>query len=457
MKIKFLKSIIIVAVFVIFGCQDNNLKTNISSESQTETVEQTQDNIYFDYLYENNAYTPSDEILEATGFPIVRIQTLDESLIDSKTEWKEMSFVVSGSFCGYEDLEISGNIKGRGNTTWNFSKKSYSIKLDSKSKILGMKKNKRWVLLANQADKSLLRNSFFSYLGNNIYKEEWNPSFKTVHLFINDEYRGVYLLGEQIKIDENRVNVTDISKIEPNDEGDYDGGFIFEIDGRYGEVFNFTTSHGVPICLKDPDEVNEQTWQFAKSIIQTAENALFSDSFEDSELGYSKYFDIDSIVDWYIMNELGKNVDAAFFSSIYFYYNPTDKLLHMGPSWDFDLSCGKTNVRGCDNSDGLYIKEFSVWIKRMFDDPAFEERVCLRWNSTKDDLYCAISMWLPEQGSVLKDAAECNFTKWQILGNYIWPYEPAYQQNTTYQSEIDYLENWLENRYLYLDREFSNN
>lgn len=398
-------------------------------------------------VYENNSFNPFIEAIEDSGIPYVKINTKSGFLKPLKMLWQDASIEVVGNYCGKEDLTMDDiKIKGRGNSSWTMPKKSYSLKFDSKSKVLGMKKSKRWVLIANYADKSLLRNYYASYLGNEIYKAEWSPSFKSVHLIIDGSYQGVYLLGEQIKIDGNRIDIDDISETEIDE-----GGFIFEINGRMDELFNFRTEKGVCISLKDPDEVGTDIQQKVKDVIQTAENALYSENFTDADNGWRKYFDEDSVIDWYIINEFTKNADSANFTSIYFYYNPSDRLLHMGPIWDFDISCGNINYNGCDSYEGLYVKENSVWIKQMFNDPAFVTKVNARWNDKKSDLQNSITGIIQNEADSLSAAADLNFMKWLILGKYVWPNASGYKSRKTYQSEIDYLKNWLSHRYDSMD------
>lgn len=390
-------------------------------------------------------FNPSIDELKETNIPIVEINVSDGSDIDSKEIWKTASISITGDFCGEENLIIEEfQIKGRGNSSWSLPKKPYSMKFSSKEKVLGMAKSKRWVLIANYSDKTLLRNYFISKLGNNLYNTVWNPSFKSVNLVVNGKYQGVYLLGESIRIDKNRVNIDDISEKE-------DGGFIFEINARLDEKFNFVTENNVCISLKDPDDANAEIQETVKNVIQNAETVLFSDDYTDSETGYCKYFDVDSVIDWYIMNELGKNVDSANFSSIYFYYDGSDRLLHMGPNWDFDISCGNVNYNGCDSYTGLYVKENSIWIKRMFSDTEFVEKLKERWNGTKTELQNYINSELQSYADILSDSVEVNFKKWDLLGHYVWPNCAGYENRTTYQSEVDYMINWLNCRYDYMD------
>lgn len=285
-----------------------------------------------------------------TGLPVVRIDTENGANIVSKEEYVSARFALTSD--DYDDLTLDKiQIKGRGNSSWGQPKKSYTLKFDKKNEVLGMEKGKKWVLVANYSDKTLLRNDFASYLGNEIFTNmTWNPSFKSVDFILNGEYKGTYLLGEQIKIDKNRVNIQDISDAvlgkgdDLNGDGtvdEKDGGFIFEVNTtRMDEAYNYRTKRGIGMSLKDPDvddfAGNEAVVEaFMENVIQSAEDALYSEDYMDAENGYAKYLDIDSFIDWYLVNGLAKNCDASWFSSVYLYYNPADGKLHMGPGLGF--------------------------------------------------------------------------------------------------------------------------
>lgn len=152
-------------------------------------------------------------------------------------------------------------------------------------------------------------------------------------------------------------------------------------------------------------------------------------------------------------NEFAKNNDAIFFSSVYLYYDPTDEKLHIGPNWDFDLAFGNINYNECDETSGFWIKG-AVWISRMFQDPAFVEKVKSRWNEKKVDLKNTI---IPSTGTIQKlsnqisISADYNFKRWEILGEYVWPNADGYAERTTYQSEVDYMINWCNERFSWQD------
>ncbi len=385
-----------------------------------------------------------------TNLPVISINTKNRS-INSKDSWiTDVDLSINNN-----DETLSTSIKGRGNSSWNMPKKSYSIKLDKSNAILGMSKSKRWVLIANYADKSLIRNDFASYLGTTIFKNmDWNPSFMPVELILNNEYKGSYLIGEQIKIDEDRVRINDISK----EEEMVNGGFIAEINARMDEDFNFKTSHGVCISLKDPDEVEPVIQDYVKSIIQHTEDVIFDDNFAEinqstGKANYESVIDVDSFIDWYLVNEIAKNRDAKGISSIYLYYDSADKLIHMGPNWDFDIAFGNDGETECGDYKGWYIRG-NIWFKQLMKDPVFKSKLKARWNYVYQDVLNAADE-INNKAIILSKSADLNFKRWRILGKYTWPSPAGFFFRRTYQSEVSYLYNWYLNRVQWINEEIN--
>ena len=290
-----------------------------------------------------------------------------------------------------------------------------------------------------------------------------NSAICTIH------FKPSYLIEEQIKIEEKRVNIQNVADTvlgkgeDLNADGivdEKDGGFIFEVNTtRMDESYNYRTTHGIGMSLKDPDvedfaENENKIEQYMADIIQTAEDVLYSEEWLDEENGYKKYIDTDSFIDWYFVNEITKNNDACWFSSVYFYYDPKNCKLYMGPDWDFDISCGNIDYNDCDNYEGFWIKN-SGWHKRLFEDPESTEKVKKRWNETKTSLNDAINTTIKEKSDYLEKSANLNFKRWNILGTYVWPNPTGYDTRTTYESEVEYLITWLNNRFLWLDAEIN--
>lgn len=264
-----------------------------------------------------------------TGLPFVIIDTPDGAPIVSKEDWMEGATMTILN----PDLSVSYqgslSVKGRGNSTWTqFPKKPYALKLDSKSEILGMKKHKRWCLLANWMDRTLIRNAVAFEISRKT-ELAWTPSGQFVELFLNGEHKGNYYLCEQVKVDENRVNITPLKKTS------IEGGYLMEVDAWFDEVYKFRSPiHDVPWQFKDPDEVNDAQFAYMQNYVREFEESLYDDA-RFAARDYTNYIDCDSWVDWWLVNELAQNGDVNQPKSIYISKDVGGKLV-AGPVWDFD-------------------------------------------------------------------------------------------------------------------------
>ena len=357
-----------------------------------------------------------------------------------------------------ENLEIKLDIKCRGNSSYGFPKKSFSLKLEKKENLFNIAngKHKNYALVANYDDKTLIRNELAYYMGSDIFTDAgWAPHTKQVNLFINGTYRGVYLLVERIKIDENLVNISDVSKASKltdiNNDGEInfsDGGWIVEVNTRLDETYNWETDHDIPISLQDPDDY--EGWENIKNYLNQVESVLYdANIFDDALNGWRKYLDEASFIDWYLVNEIAKNIDSHWFASCYMYFNPSDQKLHMGPVWDFDIGFGNVNYGDSEFTEGFWIND-TGWHSRLFEDSTFVENVQARWTEKKTGIDSLVQK-IDDLAENLQGDIDLNFQKWPILGNYVWPNPQGYEQRTTYQSEVDYLKTWLTNRIVWLD------
>lgn len=345
---------------------------------------------------------------------------------------------------------------------WGKISEKYS-KFDKKQDLFGIGKDKTWALIGNFADKSLLRNWLAAELDQKVYDngKEFNVTQLHVDLIINGDYRGAYTLATTIRLCDKRIDVPDISDEITKDKNEdgvidfYDAGFVIEVDERFGDPYNFVTKHGVPICLSDPDldeyaDSNEAIYQHVKNVVQTAEDALYSNDFADPDIGYAKYIDVESFIDYYLLKELSKDTDGSFKLSTYIYYQPKDGKLHMGSSWDYDIAfgnCGSSN--DCNEPEGFHCN--ARWYARLLQDPAFAAKVAERWNETRPLLMDVMENSLPSQADAIRTSAQLNFIKWPVLGLYTWPGPKNFFLRWTYQSEVDYLTSWTMERIQWLD------
>ena len=391
-----------------------------------------------------------------TGLPTLYIDTRNREgrqWLQSIPPWNYDWLPADYRLTEIDGSELTGNtnIRARGNSTRWMPKTPYNLNLDSAAAFIpNLPVHRRWALLANYSDKSLLRTETAFKLGAIFDNLEWTSGSRPVDVYLNDDYRGVYQLVENIRAGTDRVNIIpEISSTNPS------GGFLLEICARMEDEFHFYSSlKNAPFNCSSPDSnldrVIEGTnppitiFQKIQSYINEVEDVLFSDNFKDPVNGWQKYLDMDSFIDFYFVNEITNNPDAHSFSSIYLYYHPVKQKLFMGPLWDFDLSSGN-----CDYGTPVdqWLMKTSPWYQRLFEDQYFVNAVKMRWNEKKNDV-SAITAFIDQRASYLNDAAEHNFNKWLILDKYVWPNKEV---TGSYIGEINYLKSWLTSRINWLD------
>jgi hypothetical protein len=375
-------------------------------------------------------------IQSKSKIPQMMIKTDNNSVINSKEIYVNGFIEIVELYDDIENVISSGSmgIKGRGNSTWDMPKKPYKIKFDEKKSFFQLPENKHWVLLANYADKSMLRNEVAFEMGR-ISVLEWTPGTQFLDVFLNGSYQGTYQLTEHIRIDRQRVNVTD-------------EGYIIEVDS-YDKIgpddITFETDR-LLFTIKDPEvEINDVRYNWIKDHITHIEDVLYSDYFNDPETGYKNYIDIESFADWYLINEIAKNPDACFYSSCYMNIAPDGKL-KMGPLWDFDIAFGSNYFSFYDPSPKDFWVKNSKWLERMFQDPEFVELVKQRFEYFRSNKSLIISSLFSKTLYIQNSAIE-NELLWGTLkaGE---DFENILYQ---YNKEVKYLENWIHQRFDWLE------
>lgn len=345
-----------------------------------------------------------------------------------------------------DDLRGSMRIRGRGNSTWGMPKKPVKLKFDTKSEVLGMPAEKDWALLANYADKSLLRNSLGMEISR-IMGFSWTPRHVPCEVYFNGSYEGVYDLFEHKETGKNKVNI------------DTEKDFYLEIEQDFDEPNYFTTSYGVPIQFKDPDEPSAERIRYVKDYFRDFENALRSENFKDAGEGYAAYIDTDSWIDNFIIQELSKNVDGNVRKSSFLVLREGGKL-EFYHQWDFDLAFGNANyfADGNNGPTGWYVKDYDTngnkgkgWYSRLFEDPAFVEKVRARWNELYPELL-KLDEFIDKAAEELGEGPGRNFKKWDILGTYVWP---NVKVTGSYEEEVKYLKSFYLQRLAWMDRELA--
>lgn len=359
--------------------------------------------------------TPGLTIPE-TGLVTVYINTEKEAPIVSKEDYLNATLSIRGASADENLEDVVCQVRGRGNTTWYWPKKPYLIKLDKKESVLGMPKHKRWVLLANFLDRTLMRN-LVSMKVASMTGLEWTPRCRPVELVLNGKHRGTYLLIEQVRVDKNRVNIMEMTK-EDNTGEALTGGYLLECDFHYDNEVQWIDPHGtcgqmkggIPFGIKSPDPEDITTAQltYIKNYISEAAEALYGADFQDAEKGYAKYLDVDSFVDYWLVFEVMGNHELGNPGSVYMHKDRGGKLV-AGPCWDFDW--GILSYRTSPHGKTGLINKKAIWYARLFEDPVFAEKVKNRYQELLPQLE-TIPDYMDALHEQLSLSAKYNFRMW---------------------------------------------
>ena len=393
---------------------------------------------------------------QITNLPTVVINTEGAQDITSKeVEISSVVYVISEGGKKVLATENTG-VRGRGNASWTYPKKPYRLKFDKKQQLLDAPaKAKKWTLINNWGDKTLMRNILAFELSRRVGLA-YTPYCHPVDVVLNGEYKGCYQLCDQIEVNKNRV---DITEMEPEDVNmpDLSGGYLVEIDAyASGEASYFISSSGIPVTIKSPDDediVNTQ-YQYIKNYFNSMEGTVFSANYADEETGYRKYLDLDSFLKHFIVGELSGNTDTYW--SVYMTKDRNSDKFYTGPVWDFDLAFENDQRTYPINSlnDYIYATKGSVAsasVRELVNvivkqDEVARQRLIELW-----DTACAengideasLHAYIDQTKDLLNESQALNFKRWNIMNEKV-------QKNPvihgSYQGEVDAIKTYLKHR-----------
>jgi hypothetical protein len=398
-------------------------------------------------------------VVDTMGQQIARPQTLCWGLFFEPGDQGRTTVLSEPTSSGRAGINI------RGKSSESFPKHQYHFETwddgnrDRPVSILGFPPGSDWVLQGPYTDKSLMRNFLAYQLSNDMGQYAVRTRF--IELFLNtdngpiglEDYAGVYVFMEKIKISPDRVNITHVQR-DAGSPAPITGGFIIKKDKFDPEDQSFVTTRGQILIYTDPNgsDLTQQEKDWIKSFFNSFEAALYGSKFSDPVNGYARFIDVDSFIDHHILVELAKNIDG-FRLSTYMFIDNNGKL-HMGPVWDYDLSFGNANYNDGWNSTGWYNRllsdtDYPYW-RRLFQDKAFRSRYANRWSDLRRDLFSTERLLgtIDDHASLIDEPAARNFRRWPILGTYVWP---NWFIANTFQEEIAWMKGWLSDRLSWMD------
>ena len=320
--------------------------------------------------------------------PVLIINTPDGEPIIDKENRKEGCTVQLVNLDGtIEDYGTAG-IRGRGNSSWLQDKKPYNIKLDKKHEILGMKKSKHWILLANcYYDRTQLHNATAFEMAR-MTDYPWVQSGKFVELILNGTHLGLYYLCEKIRVESGKIDITEMTTENLSGE-DLTGGYLLESYVDFGEYnfngFSFQTNYFnrtgydwdnyLAWEIKSPESeyyLPQEQFNYIKSAMNQMESLIYDDDILLTG-AYRDYLDIETAINWYLVEEASANEEATRTKNVYLYKDRNGKF-RLGPPWDFDAwSFGQSLLQwhNCNS--------WPFYYHQLLKDPAFVKRLKEKW------------------------------------------------------------------------------
>jgi hypothetical protein len=423
--------------------------------------------------------------LTESNLPIVIINTNGLSIPDEPKIDANMKIIWKGDGKINKITDQTYNYNGRigievrGSTSAFLSeKKPYAIEIrdaagnDADTSLLGMPKESDWALIAPYSDKTLIRDAVIYTLARSFM--DYAPRVRFCELILNDTYMGVFVLTEKIKRNKNRVNITKTDATAVSGSDALTGGYILKIDKTTG-----SQPSGVPLSFKSnfingatvkteylydypkPQDMTAAQRTYIKGAISEFEDVMIGGNAIHPTLGYPKYFDVNSLIDFATMNELGKNVDGYRLSTfLYKDKNSVSSKFKMGPVWDFNIALGNADYCGGNSSTDWAFNFNSVcptdfwlipfWMQKVVNDDTFRSKWRSRWTKLRTlELSDTRIIGLIDSLTTLLTIPQTrNFQKWNILTKKVWP-NPVI--NNSYSGEVAYLKSWLSQRLSWLD------
>ena len=363
---------------------------------------------------------------------------------------------------GFPDFSGLGAVKRRGSSTVNSPKVNMSLEIrdpfrdDRDVSLLGMPAESDWVLWGPQRfDRAMMRTPWMYEISNQIGYQAVRTRF--VEVFLNTgpdtmegpapsgDYWGVYVLMERIKRGPDRVDVDEL-EVWHDAEPEISGGYILKIDRPDPGDFGFMTAscNCLQVLHVDPkeEEILPEQAAWIDSYMDSFFAALDGPNFTSPTLGYANYIDVDSFIDFHILQEFSKNPDAHILST--YLQKPRGGKLAYAPLWDFDRTMGNDNDSRAENPIGDSVVKNGVWWGRLFQDPELSQKYRDRWHELRQDQLSVTNMHavVDSMATEIGVAADRNFTRWQSLTGLPpsgWP------------TEVEQLKTWQETRAEWMD------
>lgn len=433
---------------------------------------------YVRYIGPDNARCNVAEV-QFYGFPdvgsdlyfytVTNLPTLVIRTENARDPYSKDTEVASSYSLIYENgtriQEEEGLTRLRGNASNSFPKKPYRLKLAEKKHLFkgdtsskrSPSKAKKWTLINNYGDKTLMRN-IVSFEVARRMGMPYVPWCEPVDVILNGEYRGCYQLCDQITVNKNRVDITEMSPEDTSGDA-LTGGYLLELDGyATQETSWFNSSRGLPFTIKSPadDEITTEQHKYIENFVNQIESRIMTNSFANPQTGYRSLFDAKSLITYFLTEEITGNPDA--FHSCYMYKERGEDMLRVGPVWDFDLAFDNDSRFTPYNDLGDFLSlarggagNSRTMLKRLFTDTTFTDTLKLMWNEARTERNIteeSLIAYIDSTAALLQRSQRLNFLRWPILNDVVH-LNPVV--TGSYEGEVELLRKFVRNRLPWLD------
>ena len=409
-------------------------------------------------FYGDEADNASDnEILyQPTNLPCVVVHVADnQEPVDKVNDLTASISIISEN--GQNELYQPGTFRLRGNASMNFEKKPYRIKFDKKQNVLDAPaKAKKWTLIANYGDKTLMRNIVGFELSRR-FGQSYTPYIQPVDVFVNGEYKGCYQLCDQVEVAKDRVEIKEMAP------EDVTGGYFIEVDAyAYQESVDswFNSSKGNPVTIKSPadDVINIKQKNYISRDFNKLESLLFGIDFESETDGYRTMLDLDSFLRHFLIGELNGNTDTYW--SLNMYKPKEGDLLYTGPIWDLDLAFDNDNRTYPINNlldwiyatNGSIAGDFRTFVSRIVkEDKKAIEQMKQIWADARNKKQInesSLFEFIDNTADLLQASQDLNFKRWNILNTSVHQNPKVWG---SYDAEVNNIKNYVSKRIVKMD------
>lgn len=401
-------------------------------------------------FYGNQGEGDNSRLYQLTNLPTVSIHTLNGEIpYDKEHQIVSQLTIISGD--GTALLSEPGTTRERGNASRSFPKKPYRIKFDKKQHVLDAPaKAKKWTLINNYGDKTLMRNMLAFELSRRMGMT-YTPYGTAVDVLLNGEYKGCYQLCDQVEINKNRINITEMTS-KDNEESALTGGYFVEIDAyAYEEKSWFNSNKGNPVTIKSPDEDS----------ITTQQKNYIKGYFNKMEANWKSYLDLNSFLRHFLVGELSGNTDTYW--SVYMYKDRDDDMMYTGPVWDFDLAFNNDQRTYPVNSKTDYIYRSggscagnmrSFTDKIVVNDANAKKQLVEIWDEARQGGLTEENMvaYIDSLESVLQQSQKLNFIRWPMMNQLV---HQNFKIWGSYEAEVENVRDFMKERIDWMDRKLN--